>query len=210
MDISKLKGNSTTEDRRELPEKRAAVISGGATKSTGKKERGRIAELLDLGEHDTVKDYVIQDIIIPSFKDVLYEIINGAAEMYLFSGTKRPSKVGKIGGGPTPYSTIFGNKNTKNKHRERDNDENKKERMSYSDVTYESKEKATKVYFKLVDALEEYDQITVADLYEYSGLDSEWTDWNWGWTSLNGVGVSRLRGGRYMIDLPKPRPLNKD
>ena len=49
----------------------------------------------------------------------------------------------------------------------------------------------------------EFEQATVADLYELAGITSSFTDNKWGWMDLRGANVKRVREG-YQLNLPKP------
>lgn len=59
---------------------------------------------------------------------------------------------------------------------------------------------------QMFDLLEKFDAVTVADLYELSGISSNYMDHKWGWTDLRGSNVTRTRQG-YLLDLPQPEPL---
>jgi len=49
--------------------------------------------------------------------------------------------------------------------------------------------------------------VTVADLYELTGIASSHTDNKWGWTELRGARAVRTRDGHFLLDLPDPQPL---
>jgi len=52
-----------------------------------------------------------------------------------------------------------------------------------------------------------YENVSVADLYELTGVQSAHTDQKWGWVDLRGSNVERTRQGGYVIALPEPVPL---
>ena len=59
---------------------------------------------------------------------------------------------------------------------------------------------------ELNDCLAEYDQVTVGDLYDALGFDSEHTDYKWGWVDLSTATIRKVRDG-WLIDLPRPSRL---
>lgn len=59
----------------------------------------------------------------------------------------------------------------------------------------------------MIQYLNEYGQVSVADLCSIVGKDAAFTDAKWGWTSLNGVIPRHIHGGGYVLDLPAPIPL---
>lgn len=70
----------------------------------------------------------------------------------------------------------------------------------------ESRPEAETVLDNLYDILNKYDVVSVSDLYELVGITPQHTDQKWGWTTLQGAGVSRMRDG-YLLNLPEPQPL---
>lgn len=57
--------------------------------------------------------------------------------------------------------------------------------------------------------LNEYGRVTIADLCGMVGRSAEWTDRNWGWTTLSGMAPRQNPGGGYTLALPPPIALNK-
>jgi hypothetical protein len=49
-------------------------------------------------------------------------------------------------------------------------------------------------------------EVSVADLYELLGVAADHTDQKWGWRTLGGASVRRVRDG-YLLDLPQPEPI---
>jgi hypothetical protein len=67
-----------------------------------------------------------------------------------------------------------------------------------------SRQEAEEVLDRMYDLISQYDAVTVAELYELTGLESSHTDQKWGWEDLRGSGVGRVRGGGYLLELPEP------
>jgi hypothetical protein len=65
---------------------------------------------------------------------------------------------------------------------------------------------AKEVLSQMYEILEQFDEVTVADLYQLAGISSTPVDYKWGWDNLFGSRVARTRGG-YLLDLPRPEPL---
>ena len=58
------------------------------------------------------------------------------------------------------------------------------------------------------ELITEYKMVTVSDLYDLVGISGKYTDCKYGWTNLRNVEPIRVRDGGYMLNLPKPRPLD--
>ena len=71
---------------------------------------------------------------------------------------------------------------------------------------FDTRQEALEVLDEMEDILECDGVITVADLYQLSGLDEDYTDHDWGWTHLRSADVIKTRDG-FMIDLPRPKRL---
>lgn len=54
--------------------------------------------------------------------------------------------------------------------------------------------------------LDQYEQVTVADLYELVGISSNFAEHKWGWTNLLGSSISRS-GGYFVLNLPPTEQL---
>ena len=55
--------------------------------------------------------------------------------------------------------------------------------------------------------LSEYDFVSVADLYKMVGKEAEWAAQKWGWSSISGAHIEKLRRGGYEIILPEPEKI---
>jgi hypothetical protein len=77
-------------------------------------------------------------------------------------------------------------------------------RHSFDEIVIASRQEAEEVLDRMYDLISQYDAVTVAELYELTGLESSHTDQKWGWEDLRGSGVGRVRGGGYLLELPEP------
>lgn len=60
---------------------------------------------------------------------------------------------------------------------------------------------------QMYDILGRYEFVRVADLKSLVGISDSPIDNKWGWTTLKGSGVDRVRNG-YLLRLPRPEPLD--
>jgi hypothetical protein len=73
----------------------------------------------------------------------------------------------------------------------------------FRDIAFDDRSEAELILERLGDCIEEYDVATVGDFYAAAGITADYTDQNWGWTSLRDACVRRTRAG-YILDLPRP------
>lgn len=74
-------------------------------------------------------------------------------------------------------------------------------------IEFDSANDANEVLSYMIDSVDQYGLVTVADFYELSDVASKFTDHQFGWTNLNGVRVVPIRGGGFYISFPPAVPV---
>jgi hypothetical protein len=69
-------------------------------------------------------------------------------------------------------------------------------------IEFDSANDANDVLSYMIDSIDQYGLVTVADFYELSDVASKFTDHQFGWTNLDGVRVVPIRGGGFYISFP--------
>jgi len=69
--------------------------------------------------------------------------------------------------------------------------------------TKEKAEEALELFKKIVS---DFGQLSVADVYSYTGVTGSYHDDKWGWSDLNETVISEI-DGHFSIDFPKPEPI---
>ena len=204
-----------------IPEgKKVEKIVTGKVK---KQKRGfgkKVAETLCEDDTKSVGSYIVYDVLIPAAKDMLSDMVGGGIDMLLFGGegrSRRRSSRGSGRGGYTSYGSYYrGNDRDRDRDRRdsRDRDRGReisnrgRARHDFDEVVIYDRGDAEEVLSRLSDFVVDYDVATVADFYDLVGITGSFTDNKWGWDDLHGVRVIRARGGGYVIDLPRPKPLD--
>lgn len=181
---------SESEPRKEI----GKVVSGRVTvkkKGLG----GRLHDIFLADDFSTVKEYAIMDVIIPGLKHL---IVDSISMLILGETAKRSSK----DRGFVSYGSYYrGEKKEEKRERKRAN-------FDYTDeIIFESRGDAELTLDALCDMCEQYGQATLADFYDLVGEPNNFTDEKWGWVDLGRANVRRSGRG-YIIDLPKPYPLD--
>lgn len=194
------------EEKKDIPaEKPKSVVK----KPAKKKKRSFLAKATDEIVEDTapsVWNYILHDIIIPTVKDLMYDTVAGGIERILYgseTSTRSRSRKRKNGGTYIPYNSLV---DGRKRSREDDERYRKRARFRSEDYALEYREDAEAVLNELYDRIEAYDSVSVADFLDLMEITSDYTDQNYGWTNLSGVGISRTRDG-YVIKLPSPRSI---
>lgn len=180
-----------------IPEKKVeAVVSGSAT--TKKKSRWhKFREAMVSEDSANVKSYIFMDVLIPKIKEALSGIINGATDMILYGGSNKSKK-------PTASKVSY---RSYYERPEREPIVRAREVFDYDDILFETRGDAEAVLSAMEDAIAQYRVVSVGDLYDLADISTtNYTIHNYGWTSLRGAEVVRVREG-YMIRLPKALPI---
>jgi len=79
--------------------------------------------------------------------------------------------------------------------------------FQFDEILIESRVEGDEIIATLIERIEQFGFTSVRDLYDALGVESKWTEEKYGWTDLSYARVHRARGGGYLLDLPKPEPL---
>lgn len=160
----------------------------------------RFAEIFLGDDISSVKEYLFYERIVPGIK----EMILAGIEMMLFGGDRvirrnvNPSKASYVS-----YNKMYASSASR---RERDSKYERPTAHStqLTDYIFESKGEALEVLDTLTELIDVYDQASVNDFYDAIGVTGDFTDANYGWTELGNASIRRVRGGGYILDLPRP------
>lgn len=209
MDIKELKGNSfLKKPGNEEPKKEITKVTQGTIR---RKEKPLLAKMFG----ETAKDigsYVFNDVLIPSIKEIITDIINNGLEMMLYGSQARTSRGGgrnKLGS-YVSYNSIFSSGGRSRGAKRRSTGEaitRSASRHDFGDIVFDNRLDAEMVLTTMLEAIDLYESVTVAEFYNAVGLETEWNDHKFGWDNLATASVRRIREG-YIINLPRPIALN--
>ena len=172
-----------------------------------KKQKGLFSRMRDdFGGDDarSVGQYILYDVFIPAFKDLIFDIIRGGTERALFGESSRDSNrvTRDRGRSYVSYSSIYNRDRKDNRRRYTE-----RTRLE-EDIIFETREDAEIVLERLLDLIEEFDQASVADLYSLVGVSAAYTDNRWGWDNIARASVRGNARSGYYLDMPNPIPLD--
>lgn len=181
----------------ESREKKVEKVITGTVIQKKKSIFGKLKDALISEDSVPVKDYIIFDLAIPAFKELIVSSIEGA----LYGGARGGRRSFSSGSYQAPrysYDRVSYNYN-----RPQSQEPKRPMRMSnYEDLVIADRRDAEHVLDRMCEYLDTYGQVTVADLYDLVGITSEFTDNKFGWTDLRTANIHPVRGG-YLIRLPR-------
>lgn len=198
-------GNSKRIKGEGVPEKKeiTPVVTGAVTikkKSLGQKMK----DTFIAADFGSVANYVVTQVLIPAARAMIADSATKGVERLLY-GDRTPSR----GGLGAPRMTYGGSPMMTNYRAPQTRPPvsgPRYPRAAGNDYIIPSRDEAMSVLQSMHDILEMYQVVTVADLHELMGLQTNHVEQKWGWVHLAGSTVRPDRDG-YLLELPQAEPL---
>ena len=202
-------------------ERESKMIAQGKTATIKKSFRRRFIEtfIADDVTKEDIREYIIKDVVVPAIQDAIMDGINGALSMMFGITIARAGRAVKSSSGSgtkIQYRSSFSSDKDKEKSRSVGRRERRGDGYEIQMVSEEPK--AQSILAHILEDINQYDQISVADYYDYFGKETDFTDNNYGWKSTNGIYIQRVpkgfvdENGRYRngyaVVMPREVPLN--
>ena len=188
-------------------EESGKVISGSVKKEK-KPLKQRLVGFLFSNKLDSIGTYLLQYVIGPSLKDLIYKLGENALSMALYDngggprgGQYIPNKGYQPGYDPHKYNTI----STPNVAYSQSRPISPASRCNLEDYSFDSKDDAYRLLDRLSVDLGQYGHVSVADFYRYAGItppEGNWAISNIGWYSLTEAHPIPCTDGRWIIHMP--------
>lgn len=192
------------------PEKLDAVVTSPVTRRK-KPLSTKLRETFIGKDAKSVGAHILTEIIIPTIKSTITDIVSEGIEQIMYGGTRTTSRR-SVGArlASTAY-TNYSKVSTTNASRSDPRPSLSREaraKHDFDEIILASRAEAEEVINKLIETVGKYEQASVADLYDLLGITAHYTDNKWGWQTIEGMGVDYVRGG-YLLNLPEPVPLRE-
>lgn len=187
----------------EEPKKVEQIVTG-TVKTKKKSFWSKVQDEFISEDGKSVGDYILLDVLVPAIKKTISDIVTNGIDMLLFGG--RNTSGSYVPGSRVSYRNYYDNnqRNSGGYSRARTTNVN----YSYDQIIFQSRGDADAVLNELNDIIRRYGFAKVADFNDLAGVNGSYTDNNYGWSDLRSAQIIRQRDGGYLIDLPKPMPLD--
>lgn len=208
-------------------QKPAAIKPVGTGKLKKKSLGTKVKETFISTDLPDVKGNIVNDIIVPSAKNMVLDAIRsiasgavGTVEMMLFGRISRGSLVGDRRrdyssiGSRIRYESMSGRS-----HSSRELTSTQRASFQFDSIIFEGvevidgiernpRQQAQAVIDSMIDHIEMYGYATVRDLYDYANITTrDYTESAYGWRSFSTARPEPVAGGGYIIVCPKPEYL---
>lgn len=152
-----------------------------------------------------VGQHIVSEVIIPGFQRLVTDIVKNGIDWLIYGskGTRRNNGVNNVSyykyydhyggvnnGAPSIPISAY----------------KKPSVFSVNDVIFDDRGEAEAVLLRMIECIERYGMVSVADYYDMIGQKCAFTDQKYGWTNLANASVIRCQDG-YSIHFPKVGPL---
>lgn len=210
---SPLTRERSTLSRTNAPEPVTAIeLSGKVTVS----EPSRWEKLRKTFIAEDAKDigqYVLYDIVIPTIRRTIRDVIVGSADRIFLGTSTTPSSLYRDRGVTMPRTNYSGKSRATSLRAERQLDTPSyqvspaKSGYDLADVIFNSREDAERVLDTLIRRVEDYGRVSVDEYMRMIGRSVDYTAQNWGWVNLMNATITNHVGGGYSLNLPAPVPI---
>lgn len=167
----------------------------------------RFMETFIQGNAEDVREYLIFDVFFPAMKDTVFKLLTEAGSGMLFGSSRSVGPRTITTQATTGYTTYNRYSAPAQKPAKPTLSKAGRQNHTFDEIVLASRAEAEEAIDRLYGLIETYDFASVADLYKMLNITPEYTDDAYGWTSLKGA-QPRATAGGYLLDLPKPLPLD--
>jgi hypothetical protein len=168
----------------------------------------RIKEMFVGGDARSVGQYLLQDVFVPAARDMIADMVSQGAERMIFGearSTPRRGARGPVGGNNGYVSYNRFSSGAAQRDSARPFSQRSRASHNFDEICLETRVEADEVIDALFTLIQKYEWVSVADLYSIVGITAKFTDQNWGWKDLRGLGATRVSDG-YLLNIPRPEP----
>ena len=182
-----------------VPEKKIDKVVSGGVKSKKKSEMRKVADAFIQEDVQSVKTYILMDVLIPAAKKAISDVVTNAVDLILYGETGRSK--GSRSDSKISYRAYYDKS-----HGDR-RDKGRTKGYDYDDIIIDNRGEAEKVLAQMDEIIDIYGRATISDLYDLVGIVGNYTDSKYGWLSLRNASVVHVRDG-YLLKLPRALPLD--
>lgn len=206
--VSNSRKSKERENEQLIAEPKVTKVITGPAKTKKKNGIQKFADVFIAEDIQSVKTYILSDIIIPTIKRALYDSFTDGLDMML-NGSSGQRYRGRSGSG-TRYSYDKAYSRASYQREERNSyQKSTRSGFDYDAILFSTRGDAERVLVELEELINHYGVASVQDLYSAADLSCPYTYNNYGWTDLRAADVIRARDDDgYYIKLPKVKPIN--
>lgn len=180
-------------------EKKVEKVITGKVKTKKRSFFSKFKDEIISQDAKSIKSFVFGDVLIPSIKKAISDIVTNGIEIILYGETKgRRSTADRVS-----YRSYYDYRNS----RSDDRNISISSAYNFDDIILDTRGEAQEVLDRMDELMDTYGLVRVADFYDLVGITGNYTDNKYGWTNLRNASVVRVRDG-YLIKMPRAVPID--
>lgn len=197
-----LPGNTDKAKEGASPEKKV-IAKAKVQKKSAIKEALRTFFAQDLPE---IAEHLIVDVAIPAAKNAITDMVTQGIQQLLY-GEVDPRR--RSTSGYTSYSSSSRSDRSRGYYESRRTERREPRQpkpTTVEDLVFDTRGDAVDVVEFIAEQIDEYGQVSVADLMSSVGIQPRYTDERWGWTTTDAFEIRQIREG-WLVSADRPEPL---
>lgn len=197
-----LPGNTDKAKEGASPEKKV-IAKAKVQKKSAIKEALRTFFAQDLPE---IAEHLVVDVAIPAAKNAITDMVTQGIQQLLY-GEADPRR--SPSSGYTSYSRSSRSDRSRGYYESRRSERREPRQpkpTNVEDLVFDTRGDAVDVIEFIADSIEQYGQVSVADLMSSVGIQPRYTDERWGWTTTDAFEIRQIREG-WLVSADRPEPL---
>lgn len=178
-------------------------------KSSAKTKQNTVRKFADIfisEDVKNVKSYIFMDVLVPSIKKAIYDIVTTGIDKILYGGAARSNNGNN--GIKVSYRNYYDQRNSPSGPSPRNSDNQPvKNGFAYEDIIFNTRGEAEAAKQQMQDTIARYGVVTVADMYDMADLPAPFTSQKYGWMDISNSEIKRELSG-YILKLPRAVPLD--
>ena len=205
--------NKDKEEKEQKEQKQTKKVEKVVTGEVVQKPKGIGRKFKDIffgGDAKQALRFVTADVLLPALRDLVYNSISKGVENIVYGERftrRRPPEYRPRVSYNNPFAYRPPDPRDQRAHlpdqtpRSFRSERFYSNRREISDIVIPDRAEAEAVIAQMIDIIDKYQAVSLADFYEIVGLESSHVDNKWGWTYSNNVNVRQVRDG-YLLELP--------
>lgn len=197
-----LPGNTDKAKEGDSPEKKV-IAKAKVQKKSAIKEALRTFFAHDLPE---IAEHLVIDVAIPAAKNAITDMVTQGIQQLLY-GEVDPKR--RSTSGYTSYSSSSRGYRGTGRYETRQvssREQRQPKPTNVEDLVFDTRGEAVDVIEFIAEQIEEYGQVSVAELMSSVGIQPRYTDERWGWTTNQAFELRQIREG-WLVSADHPEPL---
>lgn len=183
----------------DVTEKKVEKAISGKARVKDKSGIQKFTDVFISEDAGSVKNYILMEVLIPSFKKAISDIVTNGIDMILY-GQSGVSKRNNTPASKVSYRSYYDRPQEQPNYYQRS-------AYDYKNIVLDTRVEAQEVLTRMDEIISMYGMVSVADLYDLVGITGEHTDNKYGWKDIRMASVVHVRDG-FLLKFPRPLPFD--